>query len=958
MAETDIIGIGIAYDTSQMLTGTRQVETELRKLESAEKSVQQQTTAMERTQAQAGVTMQRESQAASQAGQALAQQGQAASTAATQMQAAERASSAMETSLQHAGQAASSAGTALERTGQGADSAGRQMGALSSKLSDFARQTGSFALAQVGVAGLQQALGTALQFATSSVQATLQMQGLQSAFKAIEGSGSAAASTMGFLRQTADRLGVEFTSLATGFKTIDAAARGTSLQGQAVRDVFTAMAEASRVLGLSTQDTNGVLLAIGQSISKGTVQAEELRGQIGERLPGAFQIAARAMGVTTTELGKMMEAGELQATTFWPRFADQIRKELGGGVEEASASASAAFGRFETAMNDLKITTGTVLVPALTWIIDKFNAVVGAAGKATQALNDYDNARRKSMQETRELAGTKEPLAIEADLNAAKAEADQARRDRQALQQFGGGLLGNTEQRIKELQAREEAAQARVIALERQVRERGKQVREADPLGEGPAIEPGARDEKRVAFLEKINTLSGEYVKKLDTMRASQEALAGRKVTLEEELKLRQGLDTEVAKAVKGQDELVRLYRDNPALKSLAEQARATEALGKKIADQKDADQERTRAKREADAQEKQDAAERLEWTRKLGQAAKEHQEPLIDLLDEMARKTLQLTTTEEQRFAMRVEAMKKDFPLQAQALDNALAQLQAAEALNRAQKDAAKLAQDRNQRLADQAATSKQYLDDVTRLERQLEPSRRGQTLAEQHADTLADLERRLKPEDRPERMARARKTSADTLAGEHQREQMKEFEQVSLNVLDHVADAIEKFTKTGKLSFKEMIDSILADFMRFSMQSLSKMAVESNWWQGLMKSAAGLMGSSGTVSTGTGGLTSGTLPTSMAQYEQMSAAGMFSGMQHGGPVTAMHPYMVGEAGPELFVPKVNGAILPHGQTPMPGPPPVNVYITTNDADSFRRSRDQVAVQMGSILARSRRNV
>lgn len=42
-------------------------------------------------------------------------------------------------------------------------------------------------------------------------------------------------------------------------------------------------------------------------------------------------------------------------------------------------------------------------------------------------------------------------------------------------------------------------------------------------------------------------------------------------------------------------------------------------------------------------------------------------------------------------------------------------------------------------------------------------------------------------------------------------------------------------------------------------------------------------------------------------------------AGMAHGGPVAAFRPYMVGEQGPELFVPRLPGAIVPnhaHGAT------------------------------------------
>ena len=46
-------------------------------------------------------------------------------------------------------------------------------------------------------------------------------------------------------------------------------------------------------------------------------------------------------------------------------------------------------------------------------------------------------------------------------------------------------------------------------------------------------------------------------------------------------------------------------------------------------------------------------------------------------------------------------------------------------------------------------------------------------------------------------------------------------------------------------------------------------------------------------------------------------SGVGMaFSGMQAGGHVSAGQPYMVGEAGRELFVPSTGGNIIPNNKT------------------------------------------
>lgn len=165
-----------------------------------------------------------------------------------------------------------------------------------------------------------------------------------------------------FIRTSAASLGLEFISTAQQYTKLAAAARGTTLEGRQTRDVFTAIAQASTVMGLSAEETQGALLAITQMISKGKVQAEELRGQLGERLPGAFQIAARSMGVTTAELDKMLETGQVLATDFLPKFARQLSQETAPEVEAASKSMQSSINRLSNAWTDLKqnITQGGV----------------------------------------------------------------------------------------------------------------------------------------------------------------------------------------------------------------------------------------------------------------------------------------------------------------------------------------------------------------------------------------------------------------------------------------------------------------------------------------------------------------------------------------------------------------------------------------------------------------------
>ncbi len=193
-------------------------------------------------------------------------------------------------------------------------------------------------------------------FAKSVFDAGAAMDSMERSFTAITGNSTAASAEMFFLREEADRLGQSFYDLAPQFKQIAAAARGTALEGEQTREIFSAITEASTALGLSSDETSGALNALSQMISKGTVQAEELRGQLGERLPGAFQIAARAMGVSTQELGKMLEQGEVLATDLLPKLADELHNMYGTAAETTGLeSARSAVNRLSGAWTDFKV---------------------------------------------------------------------------------------------------------------------------------------------------------------------------------------------------------------------------------------------------------------------------------------------------------------------------------------------------------------------------------------------------------------------------------------------------------------------------------------------------------------------------------------------------------------------------------------------------------------------------
>lgn len=177
---------------------------------------------------------------------------------------------------------------------------------------------------------------------------------LNNTLKFSTGSAALAAKEMAYIKSTVNSLGLELLSTATAYTKFSAATKGTALEGQKTRDVFEAVAKASTVMGLSADESAGALLAISQMMSKGTVSAEELRGQLGERLPGAFQIAAKSIGVTTQELGKMLEQGQIVASDFLPKFAEELTKSLGDSPQSAAGSAQAQLNKLSNEWLDFK----------------------------------------------------------------------------------------------------------------------------------------------------------------------------------------------------------------------------------------------------------------------------------------------------------------------------------------------------------------------------------------------------------------------------------------------------------------------------------------------------------------------------------------------------------------------------------------------------------------------------
>ena len=264
----------------------------------------------------------------------------------------------------------------LKKFNQESQSTNKSMGEL-----------GSIAGKVGGVLGGLFAVGQIKQFASAVVETTVKFESMRKAIDFASGSMEAGAKNFEFIRDLANRLGLDLRATAEGYKTFASASNLAGQSSQETNRQFAAVAKAAQVMGLSAEDTKGAFLALGQMMSKGNVQAEELRGQLGERLVGAFGIAAKAMGVTTGELNKMLQKGQVLAADFLPKFATELENTFGKGNTQVT-SLAASQNRFNSSIDQLILAIGNKLNPFLKGAYDLaagITSALAAAGEGSAA---------------------------------------------------------------------------------------------------------------------------------------------------------------------------------------------------------------------------------------------------------------------------------------------------------------------------------------------------------------------------------------------------------------------------------------------------------------------------------------------------------------------------------------------------------------------------------------------
>lgn len=224
-----------------------------------------------------------------------------------------------------------------------------------------------------------------------------ELESLDLAFRNVTGTQSEFLTQQGFLNMIAEKYGLEINNLTQQYTQWYVSAK-EKLKETDIQQIFESIANAGANMGLSVQKQNSVFLALEQMMSKGTIQAEELKRQLGNALPGAFEIMVKTlqklhpeMELNSASVMKMMRDGKIMSSEVLPEFARQM--EIAYGIESRTKveTLNGKVNRLSTSwVNFVRDIQGSKnsLGRFFGWMVEELSFIVDTWGEILQSSND------------------------------------------------------------------------------------------------------------------------------------------------------------------------------------------------------------------------------------------------------------------------------------------------------------------------------------------------------------------------------------------------------------------------------------------------------------------------------------------------------------------------------------------------------------------------------------------
>ncbi|WP_395280544.1 tape measure protein [Enterobacter cloacae] len=257
----------------------------------------------------------------------------------------------------------------------------KEIGELAGKLYDLKQAQNQTAKSSVGLKTGLSAIASAIavsqvvDYGKRFLEAADAMSQMQARIERLTGSAAAATQTMQGLMRISSATGGSLQDTAKLWETLSTALRDTGATNGQIIQLTETLQKIGRIGGSSTEEMANALRQFGQSISSGTVRAEEFNSIL-EQMPELARQIAAGMGVSIGELRQLMLDGKLTA------------EDALNAIQKQTGSVNAEFEKLPRTLSQ----ANTALTNSFLSMIDSVNQATGASSGMVAVIDSLTAA--------------------------------------------------------------------------------------------------------------------------------------------------------------------------------------------------------------------------------------------------------------------------------------------------------------------------------------------------------------------------------------------------------------------------------------------------------------------------------------------------------------------------------------------------------------------------------------
>lgn len=132
--------------------------------------------------------------------------------------------------------------------------------------------------------------------------------------------------SLALTRKLAKEYGQDLNDLTNTYAKMRAAGDKAGIAVGTQEKMYKSFIRTFSAFNMTRSESGLAMLALEQMLSKGKISAEELRRQLGEKVPIAMAAMANAAGVPISQLDTLLKQGKLLSSKIMPKFAEELEK--------------------------------------------------------------------------------------------------------------------------------------------------------------------------------------------------------------------------------------------------------------------------------------------------------------------------------------------------------------------------------------------------------------------------------------------------------------------------------------------------------------------------------------------------------------------------------------------------------------------------------------------------------